>query len=131
MAQINEHAINKCFFKITQRGTLKLRVLTAAAILIHVCIRYKIEDQVRFVETLTRNSSQWEPSVQGCIYNAPLMTPSGQFLSLNLMGIVKLSTANYVFKLYNCFFNSSYVMSNVSQNDYFIDQLKVLLVKYK
>lgn len=45
-------------YKITQRGTLKLRVLKPAAILIHVCIRYKIKDQVRFVETLARNASQ-------------------------------------------------------------------------
>ncbi len=45
-------------YKITQRGTLKLRVSKAAAILIHVCIRYKIKDQVRFVETLARNASQ-------------------------------------------------------------------------
>lgn len=45
-------------FKITQHGTLKLRVFTAAAILIDVCIRYKIKDQVSFVEILTRNSSQ-------------------------------------------------------------------------
>jgi len=51
-------------FKITQHGTLKLRVFTAAAILIRVCIRYKIKDQVRFVEILTRNSSQWEPWLQ-------------------------------------------------------------------